>query len=271
MLSWQHNRPVALDSAVQTHPRLKRITASLPQTTREQFRHSLDLYVCLLNSYQKQQNKPYVGDKDPRLVEFIHAAAGLFPHARFLHMVRDPRDVLLSRKRAAWSGSRSSLYHIFVSYVQLKLGERMGRKLGRNRYRVVIYEELLSQPEKVLTGVCEFLEVDFENAMLHFQVQAEQLVAQDEYQWKKETLGPLLTENSGKWEGRLSAWEVALTESLCRQAFRIGGYTQSESIAGLSVVQRLMLPACTTALRGIGAVYVWYRLAYQKVWMIWKS
>lgn len=38
-----------------------------------------------------------IGDKTPRYTEFLNELRSLFPDARFLHVVRDPRDVVVSR------------------------------------------------------------------------------------------------------------------------------------------------------------------------------
>jgi len=48
-------------------------------------------------------NNLWIGDKDPRLVEFLPLVKTLFPDAHVIQVIRDPRDVLVSKKKAAWS------------------------------------------------------------------------------------------------------------------------------------------------------------------------
>jgi len=109
-----------------------------------------DLYERLLTCYAEARGKPRVGDKDPRLVEFLPLLARHWPAAHVVHVIRDPRDVLASKKKAAWSSHRSAATHVFANRVQLHAGRRSGPPLFGPRYHEVVYEALLATPEPVL-------------------------------------------------------------------------------------------------------------------------
>ena len=81
-----------------------------------------------------------------------------FPGALILHVVRDPRDVLLSRTRAAWSAERPWWTHPLVYHEQVRRGRRQGRLLFGDNYVEVCYEELISHPEDVLYRICSHAE-----------------------------------------------------------------------------------------------------------------
>jgi hypothetical protein len=151
------------------------------------------------------------------------------------------------------------------------MGESAGNNLSVERYMVVTYEEILHAPEATISDICAFLQVDFEPAMLAFQEKAKELVSDEETQWKKETMGPLLKNNTGKWKGKLEASEVALTESLCQQAFTIGGYTYSNAIDDLSLSGKLFIRGISKILKGIGYSYILYRKFYQQAIVWWKK
>lgn len=171
-----------------------------------------DLYEALLTAYAETHGTPRVGDKDPRCVEFLPLLARHWPDAQIVHVVRDPRDVLASKKKAAWSRHRSVLTHVFANRVQLRAGRRNGRRLYGPRYNEVVYEALLADPTAVLRDLTGRLGLPYEEGMLQFSGAAESLVAADEMAWKRETLGPLLPANCGKWRRELSTWEAALAE-----------------------------------------------------------
>jgi hypothetical protein len=57
---------------------------------------------ALYAAYAEQEGKPRWGDKTPSHVLFIPALARLFPDARFVHVIRDGRDVSLSLVEAAF-------------------------------------------------------------------------------------------------------------------------------------------------------------------------
>lgn len=201
----------------------------------------------------------WVGDKDPRLVEFLPVLPKLASKVSVIHVIRDPRDVLLSKKKAAWSRKGHTWKHIFANRVQVKLGRDAGIRDVRGRYYEVIYEDLISQPERVLRDLCDAFGLSFDFGMLQFSESAEKLVSREEFSWKKETLGPLLTTNKEKWKKGLSDREIALTELCCRQAFLIGGYRCDSPIRRLSLSDRLWVWAGATAIILMDWPYRQYR------------
>lgn len=220
------------------------------------------LYVALQRMYADAQGKGdarWLGDKDPRSIEYLPMLSRLFPEMRALHIMRDPRDVLASKKKAAWSKDGSVLRHIFANRVQLKMGRRYGRLLLGPRYMEVVYEELLGNPRDVLERVCAFLELDFEEAMLEFAESSKRLVSESEMQWKKETLGPLLSSNSGKWKKSLTPWEAALTERACADAMHAAGYEASASTHELGLAGKAALMTSWGLLAAGDPVYRLYR------------
>jgi hypothetical protein len=224
---------------------------------------SRSLYLQLLSAFCQQENTKddiqWVGDKDPRSVEFLPTLHHYFPDARILHIIRDPRDVLASKKKAEWSKDRSTLRHIFANRVQLKLGRRQGRELFGSAYIEFAYEELITDAAAVLSRVCAFLQIEFSPAMLEFSESSEIFVSQEEMQWKKETLGPLLSTNAGKWKGSLTPWETVLTERVCKEAFDTMQYQNSASLSELSLLERLALGPSTMLLAGLDPLYRFYR------------
>lgn len=246
------------------NPKLERIKSVFEEDPAKTYASPLAFYQDFLTRYLQEDNKALIGDKDPRLVEYVTGVSSLFPEAKFIHLIRDPRDVLLSKKKAAWSKSKPSWYHIFANYIQLKLGEQQGGKLGQERYLSLIYEQLLENPEKTAKRVCDFLNVSYEKEMLSFQDKAKKLVSEEEKQWKKETFGPLLKNNSGKWKGKLSNQEVALTECLCKQAFQLGGYHKSNAFKSLSFGARIKVKSQVYFFKITGIFYSQYRLRSQR-------
>lgn len=175
------------------------------------------------------QGKPRVGDKDPKNIDYLPALKAAFPGSRVIHVVRDPRDVLLSRTKAAWSAHRPWWVHPLIYREQMRRGRALGRELFGAGYLELRYEDLIHAPEASLKRVCEHAHLFWTPAMLHFGESAAQLVDERELSWKRETLGPLLSNNSGKWREGLSARQVAYAEAVCAETFADFGYERSVS------------------------------------------
>jgi hypothetical protein len=87
----------------------------------------------------------------------------LFPEAKFIHLIRDGRDVALSLNRAYeagydWAGSsltqRADLWVRCVGRAKAS-----GSQLGDKRYRELRYETLCANPTEVLDDLLTFLEL----------------------------------------------------------------------------------------------------------------
>ena len=214
------------------------------------------LYRHLLYRWARDHGASRPGDKDPRLVEHLDPLGRVFPDAWVVHVIRDPRDVLNSKKRAAWSSGGGVLRHVFANRVQLELGRRRGSRRFGPRYVEIRYEALLAEPAGTLRALCAALDLDYDPAMLNYHGTARHLVSPSEEAWKAETLGPLLTDNTEKWRTGLSPWELALVECACREAIEIGGQSPSGATADLGVAARLGARFACGLLRAVDPVYV---------------
>lgn len=193
----------------------------------------VEAFLQLLALVAQASGKRRVGDKDPRSIDCLPALAGALPGARVVHVVRDPRDVLVSRMKAAWSAHRPWWIHPLIQAEQLRRGRIEGPRCFGEGYLEVRYESLLAAPEFELRRICRHLDLEFTPEMLDFGSSARRLVDERELSWKKETLGPLLTANSGKWRKQLSPFQVAWTEAVCAEAFDELGYERSEGCSAL--------------------------------------
>jgi len=132
-------------------------TAAKGETWATVLRGLFDLY-C-----DKRMNEvPLWGDKTPAYVDHIDFISAALPKARFVHIIRDPRDQALSA-RAIWGKSlRSSADRWRASIVRA----RASRANTEGRYVEVTYERLVRTPESELRRLTSWLGVDFQSAML---------------------------------------------------------------------------------------------------------
>lgn len=179
-----------------------------------------NVFSNILVACANRTGKDILGDKDPRNLDFIEPIFNHFPSAYVLHILRDPRDVVLSRTKADWSKKWPFFMHSVLYNTQMIRGRRTARKLNQGQYLEVFYEELIATPERVLNDITDFLKLEYEPSMLNYQTAAKELVSESEMQWKKETLGPLLSNNKEKWKAAFSNYQITLIERICAPALK---------------------------------------------------
>ena len=126
--------------------------------------------------YALKHGKTMWGDKSDYL-DRMYQIRQLFPNAKFVHIVRDGRDVANSVMKMPWGPTNiKQAAEWWATHV--RLGCAMGRMLDSEQYMEVRYEDLVADPELKLKEICEFLEVEFEPGMLEFYRDAKQFVPQ---------------------------------------------------------------------------------------------
>jgi hypothetical protein len=207
----------------------------------------LSFYKSMFKTYADYKGKQYLVDKDPRNIDYMPQLKHLFPKSKIIHIYRDPRDVVTSKTKAAWSMSRPYWLHALIGQYQMKIGRRNGQKcFSRNsQYIEVKYENLLEYPEQTLKIVTKFIGVEYNESMLSFSKSAKELVDKKEMQWKKETLKPLMKSNSNKWKTHLSTFQASFVEQVSIEYFQKLNY-EKQATQTLSFSKRILLHFLST-------------------------
>src|SRR5512140_952364 len=95
------------------------------------------------------EGKKRWGAKTPGYIEIVPALAALFGDARFIHLIRDGRDVAKSYERAGWHGPWMLGYTREWSRA-MELDEKLAGTSLNERVLRVRYEDLVLDPEATL-------------------------------------------------------------------------------------------------------------------------
>jgi hypothetical protein len=218
----------------------KRLNISPNDCVNENEFSVYNVYEQILKIHLLKCKKEIPGDKDPRNLDFIKAIHKHFSEARVLHIIRDPRDVILSRTKADWSKKWPLFLHTCMYNTQLIRARQHSLKLFNTNYFELFYEDLIEKPEAELRKICEWLNISYDPCMQQYQEVAKSLVSTAEMQWKKETLGPLLSKNKEKWKKDFSPYQVALIESICKTAWKKLPYKKANYLQ-LSFFEKLKI------------------------------
>jgi hypothetical protein len=133
---------------------------SSPSTYSDAIREVYELYA-------KKHGKPRYGDKTPRYSIHIPLLTSLFPDARFIHIIRDGRDVSLSLMDVRLGrGHVREAARLWRSRV--KAARRSGQQVGPSRYREIRYEDLVDDPEAAIRPLCAFIDLPFDPGILTY-------------------------------------------------------------------------------------------------------
>jgi hypothetical protein len=162
-------------------------------------------------AYAGARNKTLWGDKTPRYVLDINLLAGLFGDARFIHVVRDGRNVALS-------------------YADMPFGPKtVARAADRWQTRVraeLFYERLVAEPEQELEKLCSFISVSFQPSMLEYGSRS-----RNEVQSRAERYNPHVTRppTAGvrSWEEQMPPFQVAIFEAVAGELLQEMGYERA--------------------------------------------
>src|SRR5262249_17176757 len=146
---------------------------------REEFiRHLRSVYPQMLRDFYAA-NWPYArywGDKNPHYSDpensgCLNTIFELFPGARFIHIIRDGRDVVSSliRKRDAngrlWEDWESA-HHVWTNHISI--GCEFGKTIPPEQYFELRYEDLTRDDVGYARRIFDFLGIPLHPAVVEF-------------------------------------------------------------------------------------------------------
>lgn len=103
----------------------------------------------------KKTSKTIWAEKTPENIFFIEKFVQHFPDAKIIHIVRDPRDVILSlHKRGHSRFSAAKVWLTSVASIQ-------GIKANKN-FLEIRYEDLIEEPDRIFLKVCSHLKIPYD-------------------------------------------------------------------------------------------------------------
>lgn len=195
----------------------------------------------------KARGKTRYGDKTPAYVVHISLLASMFPEARFVHLIRDGRDVANSIRDVARLGDPDDREFLhFAEAAQhwkrrVSEGRHQGALLGPSRYRELHYEALVSDPEAELASVCDFVQLEFRPEMLDHTKRSRQIALGFEDPRIQNNLHRPVTSNIRDWRRDLSPRDLAVFDLIAGDLLEELGYERSAP--GATALARLDVAA----------------------------
>lgn len=175
-----------------------------------------DLMQSLYTEYAIANNKSMWGDKTPSFFRKISELSMIFPNARFIHIVRDGRDVYLSMR-----GREQGRENIAVAALEWKYKVQKVRglleQLPQERRFEVNYEDILRLPERKVLEICNFLGIDYEESMMDFYESSHRFVGKHH---SKLIYKPISSSPAERWKKQMSDSENKIFESIAHNCLK---------------------------------------------------
>ncbi|MDM8563416.1 sulfotransferase, partial [Candidatus Marithioploca araucensis] len=167
-------------------------------------------YPDLVNSFllQKRDNKPIVG---ATVHHKFHHLTRIWPQAKFIHLLRDGRDVARSNILMGWAGNMFAGVDFWITAEHL--WQKLSSQLAPHQQMTIRYEELIQNPEEKLTQICHFIGVPFDKTMFDYAKTSTYSLPD-----------PKIVE---RWRKQLTDCEIQLAESKIADLLTERGYPLS--------------------------------------------
>jgi hypothetical protein len=171
--------------------------------------------------------KPHWGDKTPAYLFQVDRLRACFPDARFVAMVRDPRDVYLSLAPKDWVGTSTWQVGRYLLRCD-QLVDRLAHRHG-DHFLVVRYEDVVADTESTLRRVCSFLDMAYEPAMQAFYADALDQVQPWELDdgHHEKLLRPIDRHDMGRWRREGTRSDMREIEAITHDAIDRFGYERT--------------------------------------------
>ena len=211
-----------------------------------------DLCKIIYRNYAKSNkvnNYYIIGDKNPQYSLFIDKLISLFPEAKFVYIIRDYRDNILSFKKVRFDLKfTTALAYRWVRYNKdiLKMKLKYPEK-----FISVQYEHLLKNPKKELEKICNFLEINYSSNMLEYYKNQNIFMPDFHKNLKK----PVMKKNSNKWKKKMDKDDIKKADRICYKLAKEFGYNSSNIKKNLS----------TIIISLFGIIYGWFSIFFEKM------
>lgn len=151
-------------------------------------------------------------NKDPFTLKSAVYIQSLFPNARFLYLIRDGRAVahsIVSRKVTISGFDITDYRQCLIKWnAATKSMYEQCKSLGPTTCHPVYYEQLVLHPEQTLRGILNFLELPWNETVLHHEEYINQPDGIELSKLERSTdqvVKPVNTETLSKWVGAMPA------------------------------------------------------------------
>ncbi len=192
-----------------------------------------EFITSFLKAFHERSGKRFIAEKTPANALYFRELHQLFPESRFIHVVRDPRDVVASLIRQDWRDEKTGKrLPITASLAGAATGWRdhvaAARAAGTEGAPVfeLQYEKLIAAPAETIGDLFRFLGVPPSEAPLSHHLTFSALDGENETS-AAAVARPLNNAAVGRWRREFSIRQLSEIEAIAGSLLPECGYTRA--------------------------------------------
>lgn len=198
------------------------------------------IYYCMGNGKEKVL---WLADKNPIYMLFSNTLLKIFPDAKFIHLVRDPRDNVYSHRKSFGGGNVGFISQKWLAYNYITEKDKIKKP---ERYFTLSYEKMVEAPETSMQNLCKFLGISYHEKMVKNTFPEflktfgkQHLILEKAKELHHSLLQPVNISHIGKWNN-MSSEDIKIIEKITGDfAKKIFNYGMGEHSGEISAIANI--------------------------------
>ncbi len=192
------------------------------------------IYWCFIDIKDKSNLKVII-DKQIKFLYYIDDITKIFPDSKYIILTRDVRDNVLIRKKRNMHVTSDVVYLAGIWNDTYKNVKYLYKKIDPKKILVIHYEDLISETDKTIQSICNFIGVSYFSEMLNFQdtyqkyIELKRPIIGEEFYQKtldfhSGILKPISKDKIGLWKNELNTIQLQKIATICGDTAKHLGY-----------------------------------------------
>ncbi len=178
------------------------------------------------NSFFKKKEIILIGDKNPATSNHTALLAEIFSTAKFIHLVRDYRDNLVSMLEVDFEMPNTTLLTYRWRYSYRKIEKCAGQHT--ERFYKLKYEALVKRPDYEFATLCNFLCIPQDNSIVEFYKRKDEIEAtyppEIIQRYFRSLMQPIDSRRVGIYKQKLTEKQIRIADLIAGSAAEDAGY-----------------------------------------------
>ncbi len=210
-----------------SYKRLRRVQPDGDRIRREFYQGEPSyarLFALFMRHKAERLGKIRWGEKSLHTERYADLVFENFPQARIIHMTRDPRDRYASvRKR--FGGDNPRVAGATLRWLTSMKAARKNLKKYPDRYLMVRFEDLASNPEDTARIICDFIGEEYAPEMLSMEGEVEYRDSGGNSSFDRIKPGTISTQPIGRYRHVLTPFELKFIQQFAGSYMQEYGYS----------------------------------------------